>query len=98
MHVLCRRVQNDIAQSGAIAGLVSVLDKGSTQAQANAIEALRNLSVDAASCRQISQAPQVRGDALLWVSDNLFVCSRSFSMSVVTQSCKKSSSASHLAM
>lgn len=48
-----------MAQSGAVAGLVKVLENGSGQAQGNAMEALRNLSIDPACCRQISQASQV---------------------------------------
>lgn len=53
-----------IAQAGAVAGLVKVLENGSTQAQANSVEALRNLSIDPACCRQISQASQVRHNAV----------------------------------
>lgn len=56
----CSRAQVAVAQSGAVAGLVKVLENGSTQAQANAVEALRNLSIDPACCRQISQASQAR--------------------------------------
>ena len=48
-----------VAQSGAVAGLVKVLENGSGQAQAAATEALRNLSIDPACCRQISQAAGV---------------------------------------
>ena len=56
---LCSKMHGAINQSGAIAGLVKVLDSGCTQAQHNAIEAIRNLSVDPAACRQIQQANQV---------------------------------------
>ena len=57
--LFCSQTQVAVAQSGAVAGLINVLERGSEQAQANAVEALRNLSVDPACCRQISQASQV---------------------------------------
>ena len=56
---VCSHAQVAIAQSGAIAGLVHMLQHGTPGAQVNAVEALRNLSVDAACCRQIARSFQV---------------------------------------
>ena len=56
---MCSQLIEVLNKSGVIAGLVKVLDSGSSQAQGNGIEALRNLSVDPAACRQIQQASQV---------------------------------------
>ena len=58
-NLWCSRAQVTVAQSGAVAGLIKVLENGSGQAQGAATEALRNLSIDPACCRQISQAAGV---------------------------------------